>query len=50
MTLKLLTRLHFGIQRQLLPAIEEITGPLSEKDKTFLKVCALLALESKRHP
>jgi Transposase DDE domain/Transposase domain (DUF772) len=45
MTLKLLTRLHFGIQRDLLPALEEVTGPLSDKDKSFVKVCALLCLE-----
>lgn len=45
MTLKLLTRLHFGIQRELLPALEEVTGPLSDKDKVFVKVCELLALE-----
>jgi hypothetical protein len=45
MTLKLLTRLHFGIQRDLLPALEEVTGPLSAKDKSFVKVCELLSLE-----
>lgn len=45
MTLKLLTRLHFGIQRDLLPALEEVIGPLSAKDKSFVKVCALLSLE-----
>lgn len=45
MTLKLLTRLHFGIQRDLLPALEEVTGPLSDKDKSFVKVCELLRLE-----
>ena len=45
MTLKLLTRLHFGIQRDLLPALEEVTGPLSDKDKSFVKVCELLSLE-----
>ena len=45
MTLKLLTRLHFGIQRHLLPALEEVTGPLSDKDKSFVKVCELLGLE-----
>ncbi|MEQ1764960.1 MAG: hypothetical protein ABL984_17665 [Pyrinomonadaceae bacterium] len=45
MTLKLLTRLHFGIQRDLLPALEEVTGPLGDKDKSFVKVCELLSLE-----
>jgi hypothetical protein len=45
MTLKLLTQLHFGIQRDLLPALEEVTGPLSDKDKSFVKVCELLRLE-----
>jgi Transposase domain (DUF772) len=45
MTLKLLTRLHFGIQRDLLPALEEATGPLSDKDKSFVKVCELLGLD-----
>lgn len=45
MILKLLTRLHFGIQRELLPALEEVTGPLSDKDKQFVKVCELLSIE-----
>jgi Transposase domain (DUF772)/Transposase DDE domain len=45
MILKLLTRLHFSIQRELLPALEEVTGPLSDKDKQFVKVCELLSLE-----
>lgn len=45
MTLKLLTRLHFSIQRDLLPALEEVTGALSEKDKSFVKICELLRLE-----
>jgi hypothetical protein len=45
MTLKLLTRLHFSIQRDLLPALEEVTGPLSDKDRSFVKVCELLCLE-----
>jgi len=46
MTLKLLTRLYFGIQRQLLPALEEEIGPLDDKAKQFVKVCELLKLET----
>jgi hypothetical protein len=49
MNLKLLTRLHFGIQRDLLPALEEVTEPLSDKDKRFVKVCELLRLEKQVH-
>jgi hypothetical protein len=45
MTLKLLTQIHFGIQRDLLPALEEVTGPLSDKDRSFVRVCELLGLE-----
>ena len=45
MTLKLLTSLHFGIQRDLLPAIEESLGPLSAKDRQFIRVCEVLGLD-----
>jgi Transposase DDE domain/Transposase domain (DUF772) len=45
MTLELLTRLHFSIQRELLPAFEEVIGPWSDKEKHFIKVCELLGLE-----
>lgn len=46
MTLKLLTRLYFGIQRQLLPALEEEIGPLDDKAKQFVNVCEMLHLET----
>lgn len=41
----LLSRLHFGIQRELLPALVEELGPLDEKHQQFVRVCEVLGLE-----
>lgn len=45
-SLKLLSRIYFGIQRMLLPALDEEIGPLSAKEKCFVEVCELARLES----
>ena len=44
--MKLLSRIHFGIQRMLLPALVEEMGPLSVKEKRLVAVCELVRLES----
>lgn len=43
--MKLLSRLHFGIQRELLPALVEELGELDEKHRQFVRVCEVLGLE-----
>jgi hypothetical protein len=44
--MKLLSRIYFGIQRMLLPALDEEIGPLSDKEKRFVKVCELARLDT----
>lgn len=46
MTMKLLSRIYFGVQRILLPVLNEEIGPLSEKEKGLVEICELLRLES----
>lgn len=44
--MKLLSRIYFGIQRMLLPVLDEEIGPLSGKEKRFVEVCELARVES----
>ena len=46
LTMKLLSRFHFGIQWMFLPALVEEMGPLFDKEKRFVAVCELVRLES----
>lgn len=43
--MKLLSRMYFGIQRVLLPVLNEEIGPLSDKQKRFVAVCEAARLE-----
>ena len=44
--MKLLSKIYYGIQRFLLPVLDEEIGPLSAKEKCFVEVCELARLES----
>jgi Transposase domain (DUF772)/Transposase DDE domain len=43
--MKLLSRIQFGIQRMLLPVLNEEIGPLSDKEKRFVEVCELARID-----
>jgi hypothetical protein len=43
--MKLLSRMYFGIQRMLLPVLNEELGPLSDKEKRFVAICEAARLE-----
>ena len=44
--MKLLSRIYFGVQRMLVPVLNEEMGPLSDKAKHFVAVCEVLRPES----
>ena len=44
--MKLLSRIYFGVQRMLLPVLNEEIGPLSAKEKRFVEVCELARLDA----
>jgi hypothetical protein len=43
--MKLLSRMYFGIQRMLLPVLNEELGPLSDKEKRFVAICEAARME-----
>jgi Transposase domain (DUF772)/Transposase DDE domain len=47
--MKLLSRIYFGVQRMLLPVLNEEIGPLSDKEKRFVEVCELARLDAVLH-
>lgn len=44
--MKLLSQIYFGVQRMLLPVLNEEIGPLSGKEKRFVEVCELARLDT----
>lgn len=48
--MKLLSHIYLGIQRSLLPALNEEMGELSAKEKRFVAICEVIRLEAFMEP
>jgi hypothetical protein len=48
--MKLLSHIHLGIQRMLLPALNEELGELSPKERRFVAICEVTRLEAFMEP